>query len=147
MILALNKNKIEHVKKQIISDFKAALGTTCDLPISFEKPTKVSKDVFRTSIEVVEGNGVFYPKEVFSGGKIALAKTHNGTLLVTLNSDYIDLGVRFSTLDGGILHGVEIEDKNYKSFDELVQKMFFDIDCKNGTYKVVEPEQLGKQKQ
>ena len=145
IILPMTKSKIEEVEQQIIRDFSSALQTAYVLPLSFSKPTKVARSTYRVSADVVEGKGKFYPKQVFTGGKNCALQSDRGTVL-TLSSEYESLGVLFGNNDGEYLFGVVVDSKDRTSFEQYVQKMFFDINTQTGTYEIAEPELAEKQR-
>lgn len=145
IILPMTKSKIEEVEQQIIRDFSSALETAYILPLTFSKPSKVAKNTYRVSADVVEGKGKYYPKEVFTGGKNGVLQSNKGTML-TLSSDYESLGSLFGNSDGEYLFGVLVNSNNRTQFEQYVQKMYFDINTQNGTYAIAENEPAEKQK-
>ena len=145
-ILPVTKSKIKEVEKQIIRDFSTALKTAYVLPIEFSEPTKVSKNVYRVSTDVIEGEGKLYPRKVFYGGESSILKTIKGTA-ITLSSDYESLGSLFGNNDGEYLFGINVDGEGKKTFKDFVTKLYFDINTQTETYQIAGQEPAEKQKQ
>ncbi len=141
MILSMTRKKIIEVEKQIIRDFSNESGTAYTMPLKFSEPKKLKGQTFRVSADVVAVGDKYYPTAVFSG---SVHDGYNGKILV-LNFEYDSLGVPFGNGDGGIVYGLKYPNENVKKIEDLVEKMYFDINASELTYSM--PEGVTEEKQ
>ncbi len=141
MILPITKKKIEDIEKQIVKDFSSACETAYTLPLEFSAPKKQTGSVYRVSADVVEAENKYYPTGVFAGNVLDGV----GGKVLVLRSDYESLGIPFGNGDGEFLFAIKAPNSQAKNLQELVQKMYFDIDTKNSSYTL--PEQVAEEKQ
>ena len=141
MVLPITKKRIQEVEKVIIRDFSNACETAYTLPLKFSQPKREKGLTFRVSADVIAIKDKYYPTGVFSGN---MFNGIDGRVLV-LKSEYESLGIPFGTGDGEFLFGIKVPNSKAKSIEELVEKMYFDINASELTYSM--PEGVTEEKQ
>lgn len=141
MVLPMTKKRIQEVEKNIIRDFSNACETAYTLPLEFSQPKRLKGLTYRVSADVIAVNNKYYPTGVFAGN---LFDGIDGKILV-LKSEYESLGIPFGAGDGEYLFALKIQGSKANKLEELVEKMYFDINANELTYSM--PEGVTEEKQ
>lgn len=141
MVLPMTKKRIQEVEKQITRDFSNACETAYTLPLEFSEPKRVKGLTYRVSADVIAVKNKYYPTGVFAGN---VFNGIDGKILV-LKSEYESLGIPFGTGDGEFLFALKIPNSKAQKIEELVEKMYFDINASELTYSM--PEGVTEEKQ
>jgi hypothetical protein len=111
MLEILDKQKIEKLKKQIVSDFtREVTNVDVELPYQFTKPEKVGKLTYKTSSPVIVLNGKIYPRDIFWSYGV-----YNDDIVAFLAGGFSSLGTLYRTSEDEWVAGIKVEKSNNES--------------------------------